>query len=251
MEYLPLVVSAYLLILFVIVFDRRFGVGFWKELARTSVFSILQLLLAGGVILILVKLKKLELCVASVLLFYLNATAISMRRFTFAGYPKKAGYVITFLAISIISSFTLLVLYVSGVLSLKANSLIPLAGIITAAGMRSLSLGYKAFHSKLKDLEDVITSMFALGASDFGVVKYLFVEVLEEITIPVRDMLRSVGIVHIPGVMVGLLLSGIMPIKAAFVQFLILSAMLFQFTFVPAFSIFLLVSKYGIKLQRG
>jgi putative ABC transport system permease protein len=180
-----------------------------------------------------------------------NASIISTKRFEFKGYPRRWGFFITFISISTVSTLSLILLYVSGILHFKANSLIPLAGIVTAAGMRSLSLGYKYLKTKLRDLEDIILGMAALGASNVQIFHFIFKELINDITVPVRDMLRSAGIVHIPGVMVGLLLAGIIPIKAALVQFAVLSTMVFQFTFVPAIALFTLIEKFGIKIESG
>jgi len=144
----------------------------------------------------------------------------------------------------------LLLLFLSGILKVKANSIIPLAGIVTAAGMRSLSLTFKYYATRLKDLEDIITSMAALGAEDTQIFKFIFRELINDVTIPVRDMLRSAGIVHIPGVMVGLLLAGTLPLKAAVIQFAILSTMIFQFFFVPSLALFTLVAMCGLKIEK-
>ncbi len=250
-HYAKIVVVSYLMVLLVACFDRKFDVGFWKELLRSSILSLLQLVTVGFVILFLLKLKLNWVNFAIVLLFFVNASVISTRRFEFKGYPRKWGIFITFLSISIMSVVSLGLLYVSGILHFKANSLIPLAGIVTAAGMRSLSLSYKYLKTKLRDLEEVILGMAALGASDAQVFHFIFRELINDITVPIRDMLRSAGIVHIPGVMVGLLLAGTIPIKAALVQFAVLSTMVFQFTFVPTITLFTLVKKFGVKVESG
>ncbi|MEO2082870.1 MAG: ABC transporter permease, partial [Desulfurobacteriaceae bacterium] len=173
------------------------------------------------------------------------------RRFKVSGYPRVSTFLVIFLSISLISSFSLILLWLAGILKPKANSVIPLAGIVTAAGMRSLSLAFKYFRTRLLDLEEIILGMAALGASDIEIFKFIFRQLIDDITVPVRDMLRSAGIVHIPGVMVGLLIAGVFPVKAAVIQFAILSVMVFQFTFVPALSLFLLVKRTGLKIPQG
>jgi putative ABC transport system permease protein len=252
MNHLILTVAAsYLLVISVSFIDRVFGVKAWKELLVTSFFSLIQLLLIAFVILYLVKLKLPLINFLFVLFFFFNASWISYRRLRPFPYPFWKVFPIVFLSISLSSSFVLFIFYIVGILNLNANSIIPLAGIITAAGMRSLSLAFRYYRSKLEDLEDVILGMFALGASDLVVFKFIFRELIDDITVPVRDMFRSAGIVHIPGVMVGLLLSGIFPLKAAVVQFSILSAMVFQFSVVPTVALFLLDYLFGLKIIPG
>ncbi len=245
-EVLRVLAVSYLFVAAVILFDRKFTVGLWREFLSWWVLSLLQLVLIGFVILFFLKLKHPLYNFLFVLFFYFNASLIALKRFNLP-FSRKKAFLIIFTSISTLSTLSLLLLYFAGILKLKATSIIPLAGIVTAAGMRSLSLAFKYYGTRLKDLEEIVLGMVALGASDFEVFKFIFRQLIDDITVPVRDMFRSAGIVHIPGVMVGLLLAGAFPLKAALVQFAILSTMVFQFTFTPAFALILLVLTFGIK----
>ncbi|GEM_PF-717685 len=250
-EVLRLLFFSYFFVVAVIIFDRKMAVGFWRELLTSSFFSLLQLLLIGFIILFFLKLKTPLYNLLFLLFFYFNASLIALRRLETLYYSKLKAFLIIFLSISLLSTFSLLLLYGAGVLTLSATSVIPLGGIITAAGMRSLSLAFKYYAGKVKDLEGVILGMVALGAPDGDIFKFLFRQIIDDITVPVRDMFRSAGIVHIPGVMVGLLLAGAFPLKAALFQFVILSTMVFQFTFTPAIALFLMVWFFGFKFPLG
>jgi putative ABC transport system permease protein len=63
-------------------------------------------------------------------------------------------------------------------------------------------------------------------------------------------MLKAAGIVHIPGVMVGLLLAGTPPLKAAAMQFLVLASMLFSMFFTPIFFYQMLTAVRGVYLEE-
>jgi putative ABC transport system permease protein len=63
-------------------------------------------------------------------------------------------------------------------------------------------------------------------------------------------MFKAAGIVHIPGVMVGLLLAGTPPLKAAAMQFLVLSSMLFSMFFTPVLFYNLLTAFRGVYLEK-
>ena len=248
-EVLKILLVSYFFVLAVVLLDRKFSIGIWKELLISSVLSLIQLILIGFVILFFLKLKHPIYNFIFVLFFYFNASLIALKRFNLP-LPKYRAFLVIFFSISTLSSLTLLLLYLGGVLHLKATSLIPLAGIVTAAGMRSLSLSFKYYSTRLQDLEDIILGMAALGAPDFEIFKFIFRQLIDDVTTPVRDMFRSVGIVHIPGVMVGLLLAGAFPLKAALVQFAVLSTMVFQFTFTPTLALFLLVLSFGVKIPN-
>jgi putative ABC transport system permease protein len=245
-----IILVSYLVVLAVVLLDLEFELGMRREILLSSVLSLLQLAGVGFLILFLSKLQLRLVYPLFVLLFYANASLISTRRFTFRGYSRKNGLLVSFTAIAFVSTLSLLFLYIEGVLKMKASSIIPLAGIVTAAGMRSLSLAFKHYRAKLKDTEDILLGMLALGASDVTVFKFIYRELINDITVPVRDMLRSAGIVHIPGVMVGLLLAGALPFKAVVVQFAVLTIMVFQFVFVPTIALFALVSTKGLRIER-
>ncbi|MEO2069555.1 MAG: ABC transporter permease [Desulfurobacteriaceae bacterium] len=246
---LLIVLFAYFLILATVFFDIKNGIGFWKDLLFSSFLSIIQLVGVGFVILFLLDLKQELINLLLTILFFVNASLITLRRFQFTSYSKFKVFLTILFSISIISTISLFVLYTVGILTLKANSIIPLAGIIAASGMRSLSLSFSYYKRRLKDVEDLILGMAALGANSVEIFKPIFRELILDITTPVRDMFRSSGIVHIPGVMVGLLIAGVLPLKAAVIQFAILSTMIFQFTFVPAIAFYTLIKLYGIKIE--
>lgn len=250
-HFLKIILISYLFILLVIAIDFKFKSGMWRELLISSLLSLIQLFTVALVILYLLKLKITALDFGVVLLFFFNASLIAYRRLKPFPYSTLKTFSIIFLSISAISTFSLFSLYLAGILKPTPTSLIPLAGIVTAAGMRSLSLAFRYFKRRLFDLQDILLGMFALGATDLQVFGYVFRNLIDDITVPVRDMFRSAGIVHIPGVMVGLLLSGVFPLKAAAVQFAVLSTMVFQFTFTPAVALFFLVSLFGLKIYPG
>lgn len=245
------ILVSYLFVLLVVGFDLKFKSGMWREILLSSFLSLVQLFAVAIVILYLLKLRLPILSFGVVLLFLINASLISYRRLKPFPYSPLKTYSVILLSISAVSLFSLFLLYLAGILKPTPTSLIPLSGIVIAAGMRSLSLAFRYFRMKLKDLQDVILGMFALGAPDVHVFKFIFKNLIDDITVPVRDMFRSAGIVHIPGVMVGLLISGVFPLKAAAVQFAILSTMVFQFTFTPAVALFFLVYLFGLKFPPG
>lgn len=241
---------AYLLITAVILFDVKIGVGFWRDVLTASILSIVQLIGIGFIIIFLLKQKIESLNFALVLIFFINASLIAVRRFKFKAYSKFKAFLIVLLSISTVSTISLLTLYCAGILHFKANSIVPLAGVVVAAGMRSLSLSFKYYKTKIRDMKDVILGMAAIGASDVHIFKFIFKGLIRNITAPIIDMLRAAGIVQIPGIMVGLLIAGILPVRAAVIQFSILSTNIFQFTFVPAITFFFLIRLYGLKLEE-
>jgi len=242
---------AYLLILTVVLFDIRTKIGIWRELLPVSVLSFLQLLFIGLVILYLLREDSVLLNLLVVSFMTFNAAFIASKRFQLTSYQRVYVFLCAFFAIALVN-YLLLFLYQSvGVLTLKAHLLIPFAGLLLAAGMRSISLFSQYVSDILSREKDILEGMFALGAPEGVVRAWILKKAIPLTTVVIRDMLKAAGIVHIPGVMVGLLMAGTPPLKAATMQFLVLASMLFSMFFTPIVFYYLLTTIGGIYLIKN
>ncbi len=123
-----------------------------------------------------------------------------------------------------------LLLMTQGILKLdpwyQPKILIPLAGMMFANAMNSVSIAAERFVSELKNNNDYLVARnLALNAA----------------TIPVVNSLFAVGLVSLPGMMTGQILSGVSPLIAARYQILVM-CMIFSSAIITAF-IFLLLTK--------
>jgi len=242
------ILLAYGLILAVIFFDIKNGYGVWKELLPVSVLSFLQLTFIGFVILYLTTIKSNLFNFLVILFMTVNAAFIASKRFQLKAYKPLWVFVYSFLAIAGINYLLLLFYGFIGVLKMEAHMLIPFAGLLIAAGMRSISLFSQYLTDLLLKEKDILEGMFALGAPGSVVRNYLLKKAIPLTTVVIRDMLKAAGIVHIPGVMVGLLMAGTHPLIAATMQFLVLASMLFSMFFTPIVFYYLITSFRGIYL---
>ncbi len=87
------------------------------------------------------------------------------------------------------------------------KELIPLGGMIFSSSMNSISLASERFFSEIKKIKIPEAKKIAYKTS----------------LIPITNMLFAVGIVSIPGVMTGQVLSGISPLLAVRYQIVVLS----------------------------
>jgi putative ABC transport system permease protein len=111
----------------------------------------------------------------------------------------------------------------TGVIDPRITSLVPIGSMLIANAMNTNSLVMNRFRSEVEAHAGLIETGLALGAdSKQTVVPYVQVSVQASL-IPAIDSLRSLGIVWIPGLMAGMLLSGASPIYAAIYQFVTIS----------------------------
>lgn len=137
------------------------------------------------------------------------------------------------MSISLGGGFTL-VLISQGVLAIdpwyQPQIIIPLAGMIFANAMNSISLAVERLLSELKNkIPFKAARIHALNAA----------------TIPVINSLFAVGLVSLPGMMTGQILSGVSPLIAARYQIIVM-CMLFASSVISAV-IFLYLSEKSIK----
>ena len=95
-----------------------------------------------------------------------------------------------------------------------------------ANAMNANGLALNRLRSDVLSHTGEIESALALGASGKTSIAPYVQESFEASLIPAIDSLRSLGIVWIPGLMAGMLLSGARPVYAAVYQFVVL-AMIF------------------------
>jgi len=113
-----------------------------------------------------------------------------------------------------------------GVIDTAITSLIPVGSMLIANAMNTNGLALNRFRSDVLAHVGEIETALALGADPRQSVAEYAQESFEASLIPAIDSLRSLGIVWIPGLMAGMLLSGSRPIYAAIYQFVVL-AMIF------------------------
>ncbi|WP_457569538.1 ABC transporter permease [Desulfurobacterium sp.] len=248
-DILKFLALSYTFVLLVIIFDRKMEIGLWKELAINSVLSLIQLIGIGAILIFLLKFNSRLMTLSIIIVMIFNASWIALSRFKLKSYDRKKIFFLIFITILFVTLTVVGPLLGVGFVTFKPTKIIPMCGIIVAGGMRALSLSFNFYKARLRDMEDFIVSLAAIGASDMKIFGIIFKEILRNATIPMRDMMKAAGIVHIPGIMVGLLMAGTFPLKAAIIQFTVLSSMLFEYALVPTMFMLLWIKIFGLKLE--
>lgn len=149
--------------------------------------------------------------------------------------PKRQLFKKAVLAISVSGVLTLLII-TQGVLQLSpwyhAQTLIPLAGMVFASSMNSVSLSGERFYSELADkISYEQARNVAFKAS----------------MIPNVNALLAVGIVSLPGMMTGQILSGVSPFIAARYQIMVMCMIFASAGISSAYFLYLAEPKVKLK----
>jgi putative ABC transport system permease protein len=113
-----------------------------------------------------------------------------------------------------------------GVIDTAAATLIPVGSMLIANAMNTTALALDRFRAEVEAHTGQIEAGLALGGAANVVIGPYVQAAVQASMIPSVNNLRSLGIVWIPGVMAGMVLSGSDPIEAAIYQFVVV-AMLF------------------------
>lgn len=192
------------------------GVFYWWSLKTASVFyaffrMLVQLMLVGYVLLWIFAVEHAWIVLSLVTVMVLISTWIALR--TIPDH-RRALYAITLLSI-LLGGGGVLLLVTQWVLGLEPwyqpTFFIPLAGMIFSNSMNGVSLAADRLVSELAHGDDTKVCYGKARAS-----------ALHTALIPLVNSLFAVGLVALPGMMTGQILSGVSPLIAARYQIMVM-----------------------------
>ena len=212
-------------------------IGRWQLGYKSSLYAVcrmlIQLLLIGYFLTYIFKTESALLVIAILTVMLFSASWIALRT---VSIPRKILYGKSFLAILLGGGF-ILILMSQAVLNLTPWYLpsytIPLAGMIFANSMNSISLAGERIEAEMgRDIPYKKARSIALKAS----------------LIPITNSLLAVGLVSLPGMMTGQILSGVSPLIAVRYQIMVM-CMIFGSAGLSA-AIFLTLIKNNLTEQK-
>ncbi|HVP67160.1 MAG TPA: ABC transporter permease [Anaeromyxobacteraceae bacterium] len=115
----------------------------------------------------------------------------------------------------------------AGAVDPTVTSLVPVGSMLIASAMNAVGLALERFRSDVVAHASHVESALALGASPEAAAEPYVRAAFQASLLPAIDNLRSLGIVWIPGLMTGMVLTGTPPVQAAVYQFVVI-AMIFS-----------------------
>jgi putative ABC transport system permease protein len=207
--------------LLVVLLARKRGIHLEGEAVVAMARGIVQIVAVGSILLLLLRGSRWTsvLLLASMIV---AAGATSARRAK--GMPD--AFRVSTWAIACGAGSVIGVMAWLGVIDTGITSLVPVGSMLIANAMNTNGLALNRLRSEVLSHVGEIETALALGAEVKVSVAPYVQGAFEASLIPAIDSLRSLGIVWIPGLMAGMLLSGARPVYAAIYQFVVL-AMIF------------------------
>jgi len=213
--------AAMVLSLAVVLLARRFAVHAERETVLSLVRGLVQMALVG---VILALLLQGSLLVGVLILLGMTAAAAATASRRAKGIP--GALLFSFYAIAAGSSVVIAVMLATGVLNANIATLVPVGSMIIANAMNACAQSIERFRAEVGAHLGQVEAGLALGAEPAVAVAPYVQSAVYASLLPRLDMLKSLGLVWIPGVMAGMLLSGASPIYAGIYQFIVVAMIL-------------------------
>lgn len=213
------VAASGLLVLLAVALSAWAGLGLQRSLLGASVRALVQLALLGLVLTsVLAPGRPLALSWLWV------AVMIGFAGFTVhRRVPEvpRLGLLAT-AAFAVAAAVTLGVLFGAGVFPVDETTIVPLAGLMVGNTMTATVLLSRRVVAELHEKRLEIDARLSLGQPSAQAAAPYLRTALRTALIPQIETTRAVGIVFLPGAMVGLLLAGVSPMDAVQVQLVVM-----------------------------
>lgn len=215
--------AVYLLLLLVLAIMKKCKINQTKLLVIGSIRMTLQLILAGLVLTYIFKNPH----PIFVLLYLTAMMAMSVHTVLSRNKGINRNFqIIVALSLILTGLFVILffILGVVGVSFFNPQYTIPISGMIMGNAMTGVSLGLKTFHENLKTQKPKIDTLLNMGATPKSILLPFVNKSLETALLPTLNSMLGMGIISLPGMMTGQILSGTLPTTAILYQIAIMIA---------------------------
>ncbi|MBW3582859.1 MAG: ABC transporter permease [Euryarchaeota archaeon] len=217
----PALLFTFLAFAAMVAMARLVGLRMGREALIAAVRGTIQLLIVGLVFLAVVE-EGSPYIIGLVFLVMVvaagwTATATSRR----TGLFPLASLVITVATALLVVPLVLLDLFET-----RPLFLIPVAGMVIGNAMNATALGLDRMERELAVTLPQTEARLALGYPERATVLPALRETVHAALLPTMNTLRTVGLVHLPGMMTGMLLAGADPLFAVEMQLVIILVIL-------------------------
>ena len=213
--------GAIVLCVTVVVACRRFAVHVKREAAVSIARGLVQMVLVGVVLALLLR-GSLLVGVLILLAMTVAAAMTAARRVQ----DIDGSVLLSFLAIAAGSGLVIAAMLATGTLQTSVTMLVPVGSMIIANAMNACAQAAERFRAEVTAHVGQVEAGLALGADPAVTVAPYVQSAVYASLLPRLDMMKSLGLVWIPGMMAGMMVSGANPVYAGIYQFIIVAMIL-------------------------
>ena len=207
----------YLLLLVILFVMKKCEIKQTKLLVVASMRMTVQLILAGLVLTYILKKPHPAFTISYIIL--MTGFAIYMILQRNKAINKKFKLIIgVSLAVSGISIICFFITAVVGVNIFNPQYTIPVSGMIIGNAMTGVSLGIKTFNENINSQKVKIDALINVGATPQKILTPFANQAIETALLPTLNSMLGMGVISLPGMMTGQILSGTLPTTAILYQ---------------------------------
>ncbi len=219
--------AAYVLIIFVFIVLRWRKIPKQKLLVLATLRMSIQLVLIGYILIILFDQQNpwITLIIIAIMQVFSIITILSKFKHDISNALKKV-VIITFPIATLVVLFYFLLAVVQVAPWYDAQYFIPIAGMIVGNSLTGVTLALSQMNTQMKEHHIKVEEALILGATIKEATKSLIDRSFQEAIVPTLNTMLGMGIVFLPGMMTGQILSGVSPLTAIRYQIAIMLGIL-------------------------
>jgi len=213
----------YLLLIVVLAIMKKCKINQTRLLLVASLRMTVQLVLAGLILTYMFENPHPVFTVAYIVLMTGFAIHMVLRRNRGLNlrFQLIAGMSLAASGIAVVCFF---IMAVVGVSIFNPQYTIPISGMILGNALTGVSLGLKAFTESIAAHRPRIDALINMGVTPHKILRPFVNSALETALLPTLNSMLGMGIISLPGMMTGQILSGTLPMTAIFYQIAIIIA---------------------------
>ncbi|MBU3143257.1 ABC transporter permease [Clostridium sp. CF012] len=213
----------YLLLIIVLVIMKKSKVNQTKLLLIASIRMTVQLVTVGYILqYVFSKPKPIYTVVFLMIMIAFSVhRVITSRKDLNSNFKIAIGTSLTFSGLFVLIFFVTVVVNKS---IFNPQYTIPLAGMIIGNAMTGVNIAIKTFMDDISKEKSKISTLLNLGVEPKDILKPFANNALETALIPTINSMLGMGIIFLPGMMTGQILSGTLPTTAIMYQIAIMIA---------------------------
>lgn len=213
----------YLLLLIILAIMKKSKINQTKLLIVASLRMTVQLVLAGLILTYIFKNPHplFVILYLVVMIAFSIQRVLSKNRDINRNFKIAISLSLTFSGLFVLAYF---ILAVVGESFFNPQYTIPLAGMIIGNAMTGVTLGMKTFMENIKTQRNRIEALLNLGVTPKKILLPFVNNALETALLPTMNNMLGMGIISLPGMMTGQILSGTEPTTAIMYQIAIMIA---------------------------
>ncbi len=221
------VLAAYIFVVILLIIVKKKNIGREKQIIIASVRMSIQLILVGYILIYVFDNVNLyfTLVISIIMVAFAIHTVISRSKRPLSKSLKKV-VAISLASGTLISLFYFLIIVINANPWYDPKNFIPIAGMLIGNSMTGISLGVNNLLEGMYTNKSKIDQALMLGASPKVAVNDIVNHAFDSAILPTINSMLGMGIVFLPGMMTGQILSGISPLVATQYQIAIMLGIL-------------------------